>query len=181
MNCRGGSFFFIRRNKAIGYRAFITFHLASNGRQVIGNEMTGRWVGSREPLSPVITNQGTLSYLPDPSVVRDDLDIYAGQREALDVAVRFDQEDDCYGWSNESVLVYAALASTALEAPQWRLPGRRDYSNRRWPRIPRDIQTSKFGDAARFSAKTRVKGRKAEGPQGLRLSGYSGDTMPISS
>jgi hypothetical protein len=113
--------FFLRRKPAIGCKAFITFHIATDGKKFRDHEMTGRWVGSREPLSAVITNQGSISYLPDPSVVRDDLDIYAGQQEALDVGVRFDQEDKCYGWNNESY-----WSPTPWRSQHWELP-RGDY------------------------------------------------------
>ena len=109
--------YFHHRKPAVGCKALITFHIAADGRKFIDDEMTGRWARSREPISAVCTNQGTLSYIPDPSVVRDDLDIYAGQQEALDVAARFDQEDECYGWNNESY-----WSQTLWRSQHWKLP-----------------------------------------------------------
>ena len=43
------------------------------------------------------------------------MDVYPGEAELFDVAVRFRNEDDCYGWNNESYI-------HNWRAPDWRLP-----------------------------------------------------------
>jgi hypothetical protein len=44
------------------------------------------------------------------------IDVYPGQSEHLDIAVRLDDEDECYGWNNETY-----SGDNPWRNPQWRL------------------------------------------------------------
>jgi len=48
------------------------------------------------------------------------IDVYPGEAERLDVASRFDNEDECYGWSNESY-----FSNPVWRNPDWKLPSDR--------------------------------------------------------
>jgi hypothetical protein len=37
------------------------------------------------------------------------MDVYPGEEETLDVAVRFDDEADCYGWNNDAYFHNCAI------------------------------------------------------------------------
>jgi hypothetical protein len=45
------------------------------------------------------------------------MDVYPGEFEILDVAVRLDDEEDCYGWKNESYFCIPPWRN-----PNWKLP-----------------------------------------------------------
>jgi hypothetical protein len=45
------------------------------------------------------------------------VDVYPGETELLNIASRFDNEDDCFGWSNESFYVPPLWRN-----PNWKLP-----------------------------------------------------------
>jgi len=99
------------RSPANQCRGEIGFHHL-DGQPVFDETMVARWTGTREPRHPEI-------YVPDPSgsngykkygtifdVERlelvQSLDIHVGSPKAIDIAARFDEEDESYGWSNES-------------------------------------------------------------------------------
>ncbi|MGC2333431.1 MAG: hypothetical protein WA581_18420 [Candidatus Acidiferrales bacterium] len=86
-------------------RASITFHHLDK-QDVFGRAMTGRWSNSREPVAiPIVDSKGAPQFqLIDPDRLGGEsrIDVYPGENELLDVAARFDDEEDCYGWNNES-------------------------------------------------------------------------------
>ncbi len=45
------------------------------------------------------------------------MDIYPGEVELLNIAGKFDDDADCYGWSNESY-----FSDPVWRNPNWRLP-----------------------------------------------------------
>jgi hypothetical protein len=45
------------------------------------------------------------------------MDVYPGEQERLDIAARFDNESECYGWSNDSY-----FSDPVWRIPDWRLP-----------------------------------------------------------
>jgi hypothetical protein len=72
-------------------------------------KMTIRWSTSPQPLAIGGTiEEGRDHYKrlfifdPDRFVLEQRKDIYPGELESLDVAVRFDDDDECYAWSNEN-------------------------------------------------------------------------------
>lgn len=48
------------------------------------------------------------------------IDIYPGEQEELDIAARFDNETEAYGWNNE-----AYFSSTPWRSAQWQLGSNR--------------------------------------------------------
>jgi hypothetical protein len=65
--------------------------------------------------------ENTAVFVLDPSrvVATSRMDIYPGETETLDVAVRFEGDIDCYGWNNEAYL------HPDRRNPAWRLPASR--------------------------------------------------------
>jgi hypothetical protein len=59
------------------------------------------------------TPDGTVPILTNPEELKNTVDIYPGDTEQLDVAIRVDQEDYAYGWNNETYF-----------HPNWRNPDR---------------------------------------------------------
>ena len=126
------------RDPALRCQATITFrHL--DGQDVFGRSMEGRWANSLEPTLIEITgevDQGTGTpvaglgaapatgkhpiklYMRDPSRLTpiSRIDIHAGESVPLDVAVRLDEDQECYGWNN-----YSYWSTPLWRNPQWKL------------------------------------------------------------
>jgi hypothetical protein len=104
----------LSRNMALHCSGLITFyHL--DGQNVFGRSMQARWWGVREPLPIQIMAQGhPTMYILDPERLAPEKhrDIYAGESEQLDLAVRFDDDEECYGWCNDNY----------NSNPKWRNP-----------------------------------------------------------
>jgi hypothetical protein len=84
-------------------RAQIAF-LRADGTLFLDKAITGRWTGSPEPLVAYIATSsgGTAAVLTNPQQLRATIDVYPGETELLDVAVRVDGEHDCYSWNDET-------------------------------------------------------------------------------
>lgn len=115
---------FMQRSAALQCRGQITFHHLNDGQPISNEPMEIRWASSPEHItSQVLTPdrkavQGVIvdfARLATPSRV----DVYPGEEEILDVAIRFDGETESYGWNNES---YA----NRWRNPKWKL-GRDRY------------------------------------------------------
>jgi hypothetical protein len=103
------------RSTALQCHADITFHHL-DGQNVFGRAMIGRWSGSPEP-TPIRFRIGDqLVLISDPSRVTTRIDVPPGEAQRLDVAARFDAEDECYGWNNESY-----FSDPVWRNPDWRL------------------------------------------------------------
>lgn len=104
----------MQRSPALQCRGAITFHHHDDGQNVFGRAMTVRWSGSPQPI-PLegVTPQGERFQILDPMRLTTDsrIDVYPGETELLDVAVRLDEDEQCYGWNNEAYFF------------QWRTPG----------------------------------------------------------
>lgn len=96
----------MQRAAATQCRGEITFHHLNDGQDVFGRAMAVRWVKSPEPIAnQIVTADGAIQfYIRDFARAASEsrIDVYPGEEELLDVAVRFDGEDECYGWSNDS-------------------------------------------------------------------------------
>jgi hypothetical protein len=69
----------------------------------------------------VISNNSTLQIWDENLLnLESAVDVYPGEREQLAIAARFDDDGDCYGWSNESY----------YSEPKWRNPNRRLFPGR---------------------------------------------------
>lgn len=96
------------------------YHL--DGQNVFGRTMPLRWSGSPEPIAPSFRIDDKLILISDPTKfnISPRLDIYPGERETMDIAAKFDDEEVCYGWSNENY-----FSDPIWRNPIWRLaPGR---------------------------------------------------------
>lgn len=104
-------------------RAFISFHHPMSS-DVFGRSMQGRWARDEQPVKSDILNLNGEKVFELVNIaaliIRSRKDIYAGEREILDIALRADEDDECYGWNDES---YASIP--AWRNPRWRLPSGR--------------------------------------------------------
>lgn len=97
----------------------ITFYYL-NGQAVFDKDMPIRWASSREPIPSELRAPGTLQitgliYDLSQLSLESWIDVPPGEGQTLNVAVRLDNDTDCYGWSNESYFSY----------PRWRNPDRK--------------------------------------------------------
>lgn len=102
------------RAPALQCGATITFH-HRDGQNVFGRAMDGRWAGSQEPVPlPVLGPEGQQFQILDFTrlTLESRIDIYPGQSQPLDVAARPANDEECYGWNNE----------TYFSTPRWRNP-----------------------------------------------------------
>lgn len=112
----------LSRNAALQCHAEITFyHL--DGQDVFGRGMTARWSGPVEPVPTLQIsgdrNQIFISNLGS-NISTTRKDIYPGEDASLDIAARFDQDDECFGWNDE-----AYFSNPMWRNPKWKLlPGR---------------------------------------------------------
>lgn len=91
------------RDPAVMCQAWLTFyhgHPSPDYRHVYDREMVGRWADSPPPdIRTVETPDGIKALLHNATT---SIDIPAGGRTLLDVAVRLNSEEDCYGYNNQS-------------------------------------------------------------------------------
>lgn len=106
------------RNPALQCRGTITFHNI-DGEKYFAAEMPLRFARSPQPLPIQIVFGETHGMLIDPLRLTADsrIDVYPGESTPLDVAVKFDEEDECYGWSN---LNY--FSNPPWRHPDWKIP-----------------------------------------------------------
>jgi hypothetical protein len=114
-------FRWMSRNPALQCHGTITFHHL-DGQNIFGRAMPIRWSGSPEPVGMPIKIEDIQLLIFDPSryTLTPRMDVYPGESETLDVAARFDEEEECYGWSNENY-----FSDPIWRNPDWRLPGGR--------------------------------------------------------
>ncbi len=93
------------RGTALQCRGEIRFHHL-DGQDKLGRKMPVRWANSPQPVANQITDlQGHVQFVMQDrtrSGTESRIDVYPGEEEILDVAARFDDEADCYGWNNDS-------------------------------------------------------------------------------
>ena len=106
------------RSAALQCHGFITFHHL-DGQSVFGRSMNARWSGSTEPIPIqfVLGEQSGIIIDPTRFNVNSRVDIYPDETMRLDIAARFDNEDDSYGWSNESY-----LSNPVWRNQDWKIP-----------------------------------------------------------
>jgi hypothetical protein len=102
------------RDPALQCRARITFHFLEDENVQFDRTMAGRWTNTPEPTPLFINNpRDGREFAIMPQLV-EAVTVYPGENELLDIAVRLNDEVDCYGWDNESYL-------TGWRNPSWRL------------------------------------------------------------
>ncbi|HXJ41882.1 MAG TPA: hypothetical protein VNH18_21575 [Bryobacteraceae bacterium] len=84
----------------------IQFHDPDDGAPLLSRAMPVRWADSDEPFSYQALPGGGVTEVFDPAKYNAGFrrDCFPGTPELVDVAARFENDDDCYGWSNESYL-----------------------------------------------------------------------------
>ncbi len=99
-------FGWMQRAAAIQCRGEITFHHLNDGQNIFGRVTAVRWANSPEPIASQIMSldDKVQFYIQDftRTSTESRIDVYPGEEQPLDVAVRFDGEVDCYGWNNDS-------------------------------------------------------------------------------
>lgn len=105
------------RDAATQCHGTITFHHL-DGQNVFGRAMQVRWSGSPEPTPTQVIVRDQSYEIFDPSKIAfiSRMDIYPGEAERIDTVVRLDDEDVCYGWSNESY-----ITDPVWRNPNWKL------------------------------------------------------------
>ena len=111
----------MQRSAALQCHGSVTFHHL-DGQNVFGRSMPIRWSGSPEPVPMQIAIGTNRILIADPSrfTLEPRIDIYPGESQRLDIAAKFDDEPDSYGWSNESY-----FSQPVWRNPAWRLPSAR--------------------------------------------------------
>jgi hypothetical protein len=89
------------REPALQCRARITFHFLEDENDRFGRTMAGRWTNTPQPTALFVKDSKGQEFAIAPQMV-DAVTVYPGENELLDIAVRLDDEADCYGWDNES-------------------------------------------------------------------------------
>lgn len=89
-------------NPALSVRAKLYFKDPSNNKELFS--IDGRWSGNPEPYTPMspLGDRGTVN--PTIFPVLRKIDIFPGQTEGLDVAIKYDDENPIYAFSNESYI-----------------------------------------------------------------------------
>ncbi len=112
----------LSRSAAIRCHGLITFHHL-DGQNVFKRSMQTRWSRSPEPVPIHAVAPGPIPIqIFDPVRLSPEIhrDIYPGESEKLDVAARFDNDTDCYGWCNDNY-----FSNPIWRNPDWKLsPGR---------------------------------------------------------
>jgi hypothetical protein len=83
-------------------RAEISF-LRADGTDYFGRPVAGRWASTPEPavVHPVAPDGTTFPVAMNASQLKSTVDVYPGEAEHLDVAVRVDGEEVCYAWNDD--------------------------------------------------------------------------------
>ncbi len=94
------------RNAALHCNGDIQFHHLEDGSPIFSKPMPLRWSGADEPVSHQLLPDGQLVQLFDPAKYNAATrrNCYPGTKETIDIAARFDNDEECYGWSNENYL-----------------------------------------------------------------------------
>jgi len=111
----------MQRSAALQCRGTMSFHHL-DGQKVFAADMPVRFAESPQPIPMEIHLGGYVGILVDPQRLSADsrVDVYPGEEVRLDVAARFDNDADCYGWSNLSY-----FSNPAWRNADWKLPAGR--------------------------------------------------------
>jgi len=92
------------RESAMHCRAEIRFR-SSDGTDPFSGAMQGRWANNPQPVPAVALLGNTPLQIWDPNIWQLaglGINIPAGEKEELDIAARFDDDEDAFAWSNAS-------------------------------------------------------------------------------
>lgn len=91
----------LSRNVAQYCHGDISFHHL-DGQNIFGRTMEGRWSSSPEPAYLQLKFNENIIQISDPSKITTLIDIPPGEEKWIDIAAKFDDENDCFGWNNQS-------------------------------------------------------------------------------
>ena len=106
------------RGAALQCSGIITFHNL-DGQRFFAREMPVRFARTPEPVPVQLRVGEAIIAFFDPSRASAEsrIDVYPGESTALDVAVKFDSEEEAYGWSNLNYFSTPPWRNT-----DWKLP-----------------------------------------------------------
>lgn len=106
------------RNSASSCRATIEF-LKEDSTDIFTRTMAARWSASPQPVPMQIRLGDTVAQILDVNRLNmaSVIDVPPGESESMGVVGRFDDDSDCYGWSNESY-----SSEPPWRNPDWKLP-----------------------------------------------------------
>jgi hypothetical protein len=109
----------LNREAALHCNGDIQFHHIDDGATIFSRAMPIRWSGSDEPISFQVLQDGRVAQIFDPGKYSAAArrNCYAGSKETIDVVARFDNDEDCYGWSNENY-----VPGKGWRNDDWKLP-----------------------------------------------------------
>jgi hypothetical protein len=104
------------RSPALQCRGEISFHHL-DGQYLFDRLMPARWASTPEPVQTVGIQNGTPVAVLDQHklLTPSRIDIATNEEESVDIAVRFDNDVDCYGWNNDSYRY-------GWRNPAWQIP-----------------------------------------------------------
>jgi hypothetical protein len=105
---------FIARQPAFAAYALIDF-FRLDGTAAFASSMTARWVGSPQP--PQLAHNNVI--YPDALEILRYRDVHLNRVESMDLATKFDNDTDCFGFTNTSYF------HPDFKDPDWRLPQER--------------------------------------------------------
>jgi hypothetical protein len=114
-------FKWLSRSAAMQCHGTVTFHHLNDGTRVFQSPMPIRWTSLPTPEGEKYIVENQIIQMFDMNKINhySRVDIYTGEsnKESLNIAARFDDEEDCYGWTNEN------FVSTPLwRTLRWKLP-----------------------------------------------------------
>lgn len=102
-------FRWLARNAATRCTGKASFHHL-DGQDIFGRSMQIRWASSPQPKFTHVPNAN-----PIPVYYPIAIDVHPGHAEGLGIVAHFDDEDECYGWNNDSWI-------HGGRNPNWKLP-----------------------------------------------------------
>jgi hypothetical protein len=93
----------LSRNAAMQCIGHISFHTLE-GQDIFGRPMEARWGNSPEPVPATVIIDNKQGVIYDKTRLHGlaHVDILEGRNEGMNIAARFDDEVECWGWSNSS-------------------------------------------------------------------------------
>jgi hypothetical protein len=111
----------LTRNAAFQCHGTVTFHHL-DGTRVFTNSMPIRWTSLPNPEGQASIIDNKVAVLYDINKINHDsrIDIYPGFKESINIAARFDDDEECYGWTNKNF-----FSAPMWRNPDWKLPNGR--------------------------------------------------------
>ncbi len=105
------------RNSALQCHGYVQFHHYEDGAPLFDKPMPLRWSGAGDPFSPHIAPDGRVVQMLDPVKYQASFwrNCHPSVPEMVDIAARFDNDKECYGWTTGNYLCQ-------WRNPDWKIP-----------------------------------------------------------